>query len=149
MCKKVFTVDIFQNTDLISDDEQKEFYKTNQKNNPHSFNSVTKELFDYQNIRVIPGISYDVANYFDNDTVDVVFIDADHSYDGAKKDYWAWYPKVKTGGLFLFHDVFPRFGVYQLYNNELVKDTRIKEIENKTNQEYPSCIKVFKKQGGN
>jgi len=36
--------------------------------------------------------------------LDFVYIDADHSYDGAKNDLEAWYPKVKAGGVFCGHD---------------------------------------------
>lgn len=37
--------------------------------------------------------------------IDLLFIDADHSYEGAKKD-WEMYSKlVRKGGLIVFHDV--------------------------------------------
>jgi len=36
--------------------------------------------------------------------VDFLFIDADHSYEGCKKDWNAWSPKVKLGGIVAFHD---------------------------------------------
>jgi predicted O-methyltransferase YrrM len=35
---------------------------------------------------------------------DLVFIDGDHSYEGAKKDFLAWKDAVKKGGHLLFHD---------------------------------------------
>ena len=40
----------------------------------------------------------------DDGTLDFVFIDADHSYEGAKQDIAAWYPKVKKGGWIGGHD---------------------------------------------
>jgi len=50
-------------------------------------------------------------------TLDFVFIDADHSYDGCKADIEAWAPKVKSGGWLCGHDyentAFPKFGVTQ------------------------------------
>lgn len=40
---------------------------------------------------------------------DLVFIDADHSYEAVKADIAAWEPKVREGGILCFHDygVFP------------------------------------------
>jgi uncharacterized Rossmann fold enzyme len=50
-------------------------------------------------------------------SLDFVFIDADHSYEGAKADIRAWRKKVKPGGLLCGHDyenaAFPKFGVTQ------------------------------------
>lgn len=36
--------------------------------------------------------------------IDMLVIDADHSYEGCKGDYEAWYQYVKPGGFILFHD---------------------------------------------
>jgi predicted O-methyltransferase YrrM len=38
-------------------------------------------------------------------SIDVLFIDGDHSYEGAKKDYELFSPLVKSGGLIVFHDI--------------------------------------------
>lgn len=35
---------------------------------------------------------------------DLCFIDADHSYRGAKGDILAWLPNIKTGGIIAVHD---------------------------------------------
>ena len=45
------------------------------------------------------------ANDIEDNSLDFVFIDADHSYAGVKKDIHAWYPKVKKGGLVSGHDI--------------------------------------------
>lgn len=48
-------------------------------------------------------------------SLDFVFIDADHGYDGCLVDLRAWYPKVKPRGIFSGHDYenvdYPKFGV--------------------------------------
>jgi hypothetical protein len=35
-----------------------------------------------------------------DDSLDLVFIDAEHSYPWVMLDMWLWYPKLKRGGLF-------------------------------------------------
>jgi len=36
--------------------------------------------------------------------IDMLFIDADHSYEGVKLDFDSWYPFVRKGGIIAFHD---------------------------------------------
>lgn len=58
----------------------------------------------YKN-RLVPiqGNSHSVANHIPN--VDIVFIDADHSYEGCKNDILAYRSKVKSGGILSGHDI--------------------------------------------
>lgn len=37
-------------------------------------------------------------------TIDLIFIDGDHSYDACRADIHAWAPFVKPGGVIAFHD---------------------------------------------
>lgn len=48
--------------------------------------------------------SEDASMSVKDGALDFVFIDADHSYDGVKKDILAWGPKIKRGGLLSGHD---------------------------------------------
>jgi len=70
--------------------------------------------------RVIRKPSIEAAKDIPDESLDFVFIDADHSYAGCKSDILAWYPKVKKGGLFGGHDYenteFKEFGVTQAVN---------------------------------
>ncbi len=48
----------------------------------------------------------------------LVYIDADHSYDGVIRDIRAWYPKLVQGGVMAFHDYLnPRYGVHSAVND--------------------------------
>lgn len=51
--------------------------------------------------------AYHARNYND-ERVDLLLVDADHTYNGVMRDLKAWYPKVKSEGLILFHDYIPQ-----------------------------------------
>lgn len=59
--------------------------------------------------------SVTASEEFEKETVDVVFIDANHSYEAVRDDLRAWWPKIKKGGIMTGHDYFnpPPDGVKQ------------------------------------
>lgn len=52
--------------------------------------------------------SEEASKKFKDDSVDVIFIDGDHSYEGVKKDLECWFPKIKSGGVIAYDD-YPRW----------------------------------------
>jgi hypothetical protein len=54
--------------------------------------------------QIIRSDSVAAAAGFEDGTVDLIFIDGDHSYDGVKRDILAWKKKVKRGGWLGGHD---------------------------------------------
>jgi len=48
--------------------------------------------------------SLDFARTVGNESLDLVYIDGDHSYAAVKNDVIAWMPKVKVGGVIAGHD---------------------------------------------
>lgn len=64
------------------------------------FGSRVIELRDY---------SYDAAKLIPDNTLDFVFIDAQHDYESCKRDIELFLPKVKSGGLMSGHDYEPNF----------------------------------------
>lgn len=53
---------------------------------------------------IVPALSVDAAATIKDGSLDLVFVDADHSYEGVKADLTAWVPKVKAGGWIGGHD---------------------------------------------
>lgn len=60
----------------------------------------------YTRFTQLQGDSSSVGKEFKG-KIDLLFIDGDHSYAGVLRDIEAWTPKVKTGGIVLFHDAAP------------------------------------------
>jgi len=48
--------------------------------------------------------SVSAARYIADGSLDLVYIDADHLYDGVKHDIICWLPKVRIGGIICGHD---------------------------------------------
>ena len=48
--------------------------------------------------------SLEAASMFDDNSLDFVYIDANHEYIFVRADIKAWYPKVKYGGILGGHD---------------------------------------------
>jgi hypothetical protein len=61
----------------------------------------------------LKGDSVEVSKIFAGE-IDLLFIDGDHSYEGVKRDYVAWSPKVN--GYIAFHDYLNEPGVTRLVN---------------------------------
>ena len=63
-----------------------------------------KEYIDKKRCELIRANSVDAALGVADNSLDFIYIDADHSYVGTKGDIAAWYPKVKVGGVMAGHD---------------------------------------------
>ena len=65
--------------------------------------------------KILPYSSLEASTLVHSCSLDFVFIDADHSYEGCKADIEHWLPKLKTNGILCGHDYensdYPKFGV--------------------------------------
>lgn len=66
--------------------------------------AILRTEFADERTVVLRGKSTDVSEGFEDDKLDLVFIDGDHSYTGSKSDIYAWRNKVKPGGWLGGHD---------------------------------------------
>lgn len=55
-------------------------------------------------VEIREGWSTEVARSVPDGSLDMVFLDADHSYEGVRDDIAAWLPKVRKGGWIGGHD---------------------------------------------
>jgi predicted O-methyltransferase YrrM len=66
----------------------------------------------YERISKFPciEISYDSSDEFhsklEDNSLDFIFVDGDHSYEAAYRDFVNYLPKVKSGGVFAGHDIY-------------------------------------------
>ena len=76
---------------------------------PNENMSVVREEYlkntkHIQDCTLIEQTSDTAVKLFDNMSIDVLYIDGDHTYEGCKKDVELWWPKLRVGGLFSGHD---------------------------------------------
>lgn len=61
---------------------------------------------------LLRGPSVEMARLVPDQSLGLVYIDADHSFEGCSADIDAWLPKLYIGGIMAFHDYLnPAYGV--------------------------------------
>lgn len=94
VAKEVHCVDYFRTN--IGDGQSQEDHFTVLE----EFLENTKGLPVYSHI----GSSVHIVDSFEPESVDLVFIDAMHTYKGVICDIFCWWDVLKMGGTFCFHD---------------------------------------------
>jgi hypothetical protein len=129
-------VDAWQKLDNYTDianvsDQQHNMAYENTINNTSNFSSRCK---------IIKGISPDISSSFVDEEFDLVYLDANHSYEAVLQDISFWIKKVKkTGGCICGHDYLDGklsagdFGVKSAVHDFFKKDPDIV-----TNEHWPS-----------
>lgn len=92
-----------------------------------------------QNIIIpIRGDSAYTLNIHRDESIDLAFIDGDHTYEGALKDLDTVLPKMKKGGVILCHDCRPGSDVSKALREFCVKNG----IQNASGFEHSSIVKI-------
>lgn len=78
----------------------------------------------------IKSYSHRAAKHFKNNSIDFCYVDADHSYEGVKKDLHAWWPKIKSGCYFGGDDYTKGWPGVQKAVNEFfnIKNIKVKKV---------------------
>jgi predicted O-methyltransferase YrrM len=85
------------------------------------------------NVEFIKAFSHEVVAGFSK-PIDLLFIDAEHTFEAVKRDWEDWFPKVKNGGLIALHDCRSvegcpdYFGSMRFYDEYLTKAPFIEEV---------------------
>lgn len=112
---KLLMVDSWDSSSYIGDSG--DFHATLTQDQQSFYRDKAESRTSGLNREIMAMRSDEAAKIVPDNSLDFVFIDADHGYEGCLKDLHLWYPKVKPGGLFSGHDYentdFPKFGVTQ------------------------------------
>lgn len=67
---------------------------------------IATDVLHHDRVLWVKEFSIDAASRFDEESLDIVFIDANHKYGYVKEDLQAWWPKVRRGGIMSGHDFY-------------------------------------------
>jgi hypothetical protein len=78
---------------------------SNHKNHSDAYEETMTKIIGLEERGImIRSTSKDCIDLFEDESLDFVFIDANHAYDFVKEDIELWFPKLKKGGIFSGHD---------------------------------------------
>lgn len=86
------------------------------------YRGISRQLIKYRGrAEIIRAFTAPSAGFFEDGSLDFVFIDADHTQEGVSADIRAWLPKIRPGGALTGHDAgSPKFpGVTEALNELL------------------------------
>lgn len=81
-----------------------------------------ERMKDYSNYEFIEEFSMDAVKRFEDNSIDFVYLDANHNFQAITNDIWEWSKKVRRGGIISGHDYFKHRNsvtdchVYQMVN---------------------------------
>lgn len=125
--EKLYLVDLFEHTPIINgcaSFEQK-WHDNNYK--------IVKELEANSNgvIEVLKGFSHKVAQQIPDKSISMVYVDADHTFQGCFRDTYAWLPKICENGIIAFHDFYNKdYGVQKAVVQFAVENNFVVNIIN-------------------
>ena len=90
----------FDETDSFSNKKQKEY--------DNLFLWVTEKYCKHDKYKHFRDSSVKIIDNFKDNSVDAIYIDGDHTYEGAKSDIEIWLPKLKIGGLIAGDDIYTK-----------------------------------------
>jgi hypothetical protein len=93
---RLFLVDTWDVRHFYKDIEEWEMW--------NRFTTVLAATLQARDVYAIRGESLPVSRAFPDNSLDFVYIDAQHHFEAVRDDINAWYPKVRHGGIIAGHD---------------------------------------------
>jgi len=91
---------------------------------------AAEELVDGARVEFWEGDGNSYAKDFEDGSIDLLHIDADpHAYEQTKELFNNWKSKVRVGGVVVFHDCTPFFGVHKFVTEDLARERGAWRIE--------------------
>jgi hypothetical protein len=131
--------------DIWNEISEKEYNYHQNKNNYHNIiNKCVDNINNHQDrCFLIRATSLNAFDLFNDESLDFVYIDANHQYDFIKQDISLWYPKVRKGGVVAGHD-YLKIDWYTDPNfHENKKDKHIWASAIENNNEFPHYAGLF------
>lgn len=75
-----------------------------QETQDERYEQILKDFEGVPKVHIIREWSHKAASLFEDNSIDFIYLDANHSYAATKVDLNAWFPKLKHGGVFAGHD---------------------------------------------
>lgn len=95
--------------------------------------TVERVIFAGNRAIIMRMFSKEAAREIKDSSLDFVFIDGNHSYDGVSKDIKLWLPKIKKGGFIAFHDYnHPRLPGVKKAIDEIFNKNKLELDDNRT-----------------
>jgi len=98
--EKLFLIDIWDKTIEGIKNRLRKYKSLN------TYKEVLKRFKNNDSVHIIKSTSKIGSESFENECLDFVYIDANHSYQEVFNDLNYWFPKVRSGGIIAGHDVF-------------------------------------------
>lgn len=110
------------------------FLKLHKKNRTTLENLISEHKL---NIKLLWGFSSDnnIINNFEDESIDAIYIDGDHGFEGCYNDIKNYYPKVKKGGLILCDD-YVNVDTVKLAVDKFCEENNIDNGGNQENKYY-------------
>jgi len=99
--KKLHLIDCWQYQLIYQDSAN-----VDQKKQDELYELVKSKFKNDLRVNIIKKFSKDALQIFQRNSLDFIYIDADHKYEEVKKDIQMWYTRLKKGGILAGHDYF-------------------------------------------